>query len=206
MSGQLPRWNRAQGKGEIINQVAAKNGGQGYGCETKRTWLRGRHYVGSRGAHQDPTLRRINLRSSYHQLRVHEDSIPKIAFRTRYGHFRVLRNRNLLKLLKRSIVEHLVSLNAQKRRKLYAKFLLKLVRMGSPRTPTEVRSFLGLAGYYCRFIENFSKIAKSLTILTQNSLDRLEDYVVYCDASGIGLGCVLMQRDKVIAYAAVENS
>ncbi|GKE78984.1 putative reverse transcriptase domain-containing protein [Tanacetum coccineum] len=37
----------------------------------------------------------------------------------------------------------------------------------APRTPTEVRSFLGLAGYYHRFIENFSKIAKSLTILTQ---------------------------------------
>ncbi|GJY95873.1 hypothetical protein Tco_0512234 [Tanacetum coccineum] len=37
----------------------------------------------------------------------------------------------------------------------------------SPRTPSEVRSFLGLAGYYHRFIENFSKIAKSLTILTQ---------------------------------------
>nr|GEW46026.1 retrotransposon protein, putative, Ty3-gypsy subclass [Tanacetum cinerariifolium] len=45
---------------------------------------------------------------------------------------------------------------------------------------------------HLRFIENFSKIAKSLTILTQK---------LYCDASGIGLGCVLMQRGKVIAYA-----
>ncbi|GKA16680.1 putative reverse transcriptase domain-containing protein [Tanacetum coccineum] len=100
----------------------------------------------------------------------------------------------------------------------------------SPRTPTEVRSFLGLVGYYHRFIENFSKIAKSLTILTQKSKtfdwgeeqelafqtlkDKLcnapvlalpdgpEDFVVYCDASGIGLGCVLMQRGKVIAYAS----
>ncbi|GJX16293.1 putative reverse transcriptase domain-containing protein [Tanacetum coccineum] len=80
------------------------------------------------------------------------------------------------------------------------------------------------------FIENFSKIAKSLTILTQKSKtfdwgeeqelafqtlkDKLcnapvlalpngpEDFVVYCDASGIGLGCVLMQRGKVIAYAS----
>ncbi|GJU74114.1 putative reverse transcriptase domain-containing protein [Tanacetum coccineum] len=98
----------------------------------------------------------------------------------------------------------------------------------APRTPIEVRSFLGLAGYYRRFIENFSKIAKSLTILTQKGKvfdwgeeqelafqtlkDKLcnapilalpsgpEDFVVYCDASGIGLGCVLMQRGKVIAY------
>ncbi|GJR64644.1 putative reverse transcriptase domain-containing protein [Tanacetum coccineum] len=70
------------------------------------------------------------------------------------------------------------------------------------RTPTEVHSFLGLARYYHRFIANFSKIAKSLTILTQKSLpDGPKDFMVYCDASGLGLGCVLMQRGKVIAYA-----
>ncbi|GJZ61875.1 putative reverse transcriptase domain-containing protein [Tanacetum coccineum] len=73
----------------------------------------------------------------------------------------------------------------------------------APKTPSEVRSFLGLAGYYRRFIKNFSKIAKSLAILTQKSLPGgLEDFVVYCDASGLGLGCVLMQRGKVIAYAS----
>ncbi|GJV56522.1 reverse transcriptase domain-containing protein [Tanacetum coccineum] len=88
----------------------------------------------------------------------------------------------------------------------------------APRTLTEVRSFLGLARYYRRFIENFSKIPKSLTILTQKSKtfnwgeeqeyafqtlkdklcnapvlalpDGLEDFVVYCDASRIGLGCL----------------
>ncbi|GJU88897.1 hypothetical protein Tco_1301320 [Tanacetum coccineum] len=65
----------------------------------------------------------------------------------------------------------------------------------APRTSSEVRLFLGLAGYYRRFIENFSKIAKSLTVLTQKTLpDGPEDFVVYCDASGLGLGCVLMQR------------
>ncbi|GJT77949.1 putative reverse transcriptase domain-containing protein [Tanacetum coccineum] len=67
----------------------------------------------------------------------------------------------------------------------------------APRTPYEVHSFLGLAGYYRRFIENFFKIAKSLTILTQKSLpDEPEDFVIYCDASGLGLGCVLMQRES----------
>ncbi|GKB10567.1 putative nucleotidyltransferase, ribonuclease H [Tanacetum coccineum] len=88
----------------------------------------------------------------------------------------------------------------------------------------------GLAGYYRLFIENFSKIAKSLTILTQKSKtfdwgeqqektfqtlkdklynapvlalpNGLEDFVVYCDASSLGLGYVLMQRGKVIAYAS----
>ncbi|GJS54648.1 putative reverse transcriptase domain-containing protein [Tanacetum coccineum] len=100
----------------------------------------------------------------------------------------------------------------------------------APRTPSEVRSFLGLARYYRRFIKNFSKIAKSLAILTQKCKtfdwdeeqerafqtlkDKLcnapvlafpdgpEDFVVYCDASGLRLGCVLMQRGKVIAYVS----
>ncbi|KAD6454636.1 hypothetical protein E3N88_09342 [Mikania micrantha] len=99
-----------------------------------------------------------------------------------------------------------------------------------PTTPIEIRSFLGLAGYYWRFISNFSKIALPLTNLTQKSesfvwtqkqeeafqtlKQRLynapiltlpegnDDFVVYCDVSHQGLGCVLMQRDKVIAYAS----
>ncbi|GJS64764.1 putative reverse transcriptase domain-containing protein, partial [Tanacetum coccineum] len=72
----------------------------------------------------------------------------------------------------------------------------------APRTPTEVYSFLGLAGYYRRFIEKFSKIAKSLTILTQKTLpDRPKDFMVYCDTSGIGLGYVLMQRGKANVVA-----
>ncbi|GKA62437.1 putative reverse transcriptase domain-containing protein [Tanacetum coccineum] len=100
----------------------------------------------------------------------------------------------------------------------------------SPTTPTEVRQFLGLAGYYRRFIKDFSKIAKSLTELTQKNKKYIwgedqesafqllkqklceapilalpegnDDFVVYCDASHQGLGAVLMQREKVIAYAS----
>ncbi|GJW47540.1 putative reverse transcriptase domain-containing protein [Tanacetum coccineum] len=99
-----------------------------------------------------------------------------------------------------------------------------------PKTPTEIRQFLGLAGYYRRFIEGFSKIAKSMTKLTQKGIkfdwgekeenafqlikqklcsapilalpEGSEDFVVYCDASHKGLGAVLMQREKVIAYAS----
>ncbi|GJV70014.1 reverse transcriptase domain-containing protein [Tanacetum coccineum] len=100
----------------------------------------------------------------------------------------------------------------------------------TPESPTEILSFLGLAGYYRRFIENFSKIAKPLTLLTQKNKayvwgdkqdeafqilkeklcnapvlalpDGPDDFVVYCDASKQGFGCVLMQRGKVIAYAS----
>ncbi|GJY38938.1 putative reverse transcriptase domain-containing protein [Tanacetum coccineum] len=100
----------------------------------------------------------------------------------------------------------------------------------SPKSPTEIRQFLGLAGYYIRFIEWFSKIAKPLTKLTQKKVkfvwgdkqeavfqtlkqklcsalilalpEGSEDFVAYYDASIKGLGVVLMQRDKVIAYAS----
>ncbi|GJZ58842.1 putative reverse transcriptase domain-containing protein [Tanacetum coccineum] len=68
----------------------------------------------------------------------------------------------------------------------------------APRTPSEIRSFLGLVGYYHRFIEDFSKIAKPLPVLTQKTLpEGPEDFVVYCNASGLGLGCVLMQRGNM---------
>ncbi|GJR62536.1 reverse transcriptase domain-containing protein [Tanacetum coccineum] len=177
---------------------------------------------------------KINLRSGYHQLRVHEDDIPKTTFRARYGQFEftVMPFGLTNAPTQEEHVKHLrLVLELLKKEKLYAKFskyelwLREVQFLGhvingnrihvdpskieaaknwkAPRTPTEVRSFLGLAGYYRRFIENFSKIAKSLTILTQKTLpDGLEDFVVYCDAFGIGLGCMLMQRGKVIAYAS----
>ncbi|GJZ22385.1 putative reverse transcriptase domain-containing protein [Tanacetum coccineum] len=64
----------------------------------------------------------------------------------------------------------------------------------SPKTPTEIRQFLGLAGYYRRFVKGFSNISKSMTKLTQKESN--------CDASHKGLGVVLMQREKVISYAS----
>ncbi|GJX89223.1 putative reverse transcriptase domain-containing protein [Tanacetum coccineum] len=64
----------------------------------------------------------------------------------------------------------------------------------SPKTPIEIRQFLGTAGYYQRFIEGFSKIANvPILALPEGS----EDFVVYCDASHKGLGDVLMQREKI---------
>ncbi|GKD86819.1 putative reverse transcriptase domain-containing protein [Tanacetum coccineum] len=100
----------------------------------------------------------------------------------------------------------------------------------SPKTPIEISQFLGLTSYYRRFIEGFLKIPKSMMKLTQKGIkidwgekeentfqlikqklcsapilalpEGSEDFVVYCDASHKGLGAVLMQREKVIAYAS----
>nr|GEV37863.1 hypothetical protein [Tanacetum cinerariifolium] len=97
-------------------------------------------------------------------------------------------------------------------------------------SPTEIRSFLRLSGNYQRFIENFFKITKPLTLLTQKNktyvwgdkqdeafcilkeklcnapmlalLDGPNDFVVYCDALKQSFRCVLMQRSKVIVYAS----
>ncbi|GKF31578.1 putative reverse transcriptase domain-containing protein, partial [Tanacetum coccineum] len=69
----------------------------------------------------------------------------------------------------------------------------------SPKTPTEISQFLGLVGHYRRFIEGFSKIANAPILAL---LEGSGDFVVYCDASHKGLSAVLMQREKVIAYAS----
>jgi hypothetical protein len=99
-----------------------------------------------------------------------------------------------------------------------------------PMTVSEVRSFLGLAGYYRRFIPNFSKITKPVIellkkenkyvwseacdeafkhlkkLLTTSPVlaqpDTTKSFDVYCDASGTGLGGVLMQEGRVISYSS----
>ena len=99
-----------------------------------------------------------------------------------------------------------------------------------PKLVFEIHSFLGLAGYYRRFIEDFSRSTKPMTRLTRKEVkfdwddrceeafqelkrmltiapilivpDRGQGYIVYCDASKAGLGCVLMQSGKVVAYGS----
>ena len=101
-----------------------------------------------------------------------------------------------------------------------------------PATVSQIQSFLGLAGYYRRFIEGFSKISKPMTELFKKDKkfewtsdceksfielkkrlttapiltlpDIYRSFDVYCDASRQGLGCVLMQDGKVVAYASQQ--
>ncbi|GJT19000.1 putative reverse transcriptase domain-containing protein [Tanacetum coccineum] len=179
---------------------------------------------------------KIDLRSGYHQLRVREEDIPKTTFRTRYGHYEFqvmpfgLMN---APTNKKEHEEHLKAiLELLKKEELYAKFSKCefWLPKASPKTPMEIRQFLGLAGYYRRFIKGFSKINKPMTKLTQKKVkfvqgnkqeaafrllkqklcsapilalpEGSEDFIAYCDASIKVLGAVLMQRDKVIAYAS----
>src|SRR5207244_4725961 len=100
----------------------------------------------------------------------------------------------------------------------------------SPTSVTEIQSFLGLVGYYHRFIQDFSKIMKPMTKLLQKEAkfnwtsdceaafqqlkillttapiltqpDVTKPFDVYCDASGTSLGYVLMQGGRIIAYSS----
>ncbi|GJZ30570.1 putative reverse transcriptase domain-containing protein [Tanacetum coccineum] len=181
----------------------------------------------------------IDLRSGYQQLRVHEDDIPKTAFRTRYGHFEFtvlpfgltnapavfmdLMNRVFRPYLDKFVivfiddiliysktqeeqVEHLwLVLGLLEKEKLYAKFSkcefwLREVQFlrhvingnGIHVDPSKIEA-----------VKNWKAprtLTEELAFQTYNAPvlalpDRPEDFVVYCDASGIGLVCVLMQRD-----------
>ncbi|GKD86614.1 putative reverse transcriptase domain-containing protein [Tanacetum coccineum] len=126
----------------------------------------------------------IDLRSGYHQMRVREEDIPKNAFRTRYGQYEFqvmsfgLTNAPavFMDLMNRGIHVDPAKIESIK-------------DWASPKTPTEIHQFLGLAGYY-----------RSAPILAL--AEGAENFVVYCDASHKGLGVVLMQNEKVISYAS----
>ncbi|KAM7492457.1 hypothetical protein LguiA_035378 [Lonicera macranthoides] len=235
---------------------------------------------------------KIDLRSGYHQMLVHEEDISKTTFRTRYGHYEFLvmpfgltnapaafmdlMNRLYHPYLDQCVVvfiddiliysksdeeheNHLrLALQVLRDHQLYAKlskcdfWMSKVKFLGHvvssngisidptkieavlkwerPRNVTEVRSFLGLAGYYRRFVKDFSRIVLPLTYLTHKGvqfvwsddcekaflelkgklnsapvlvlLEREKGYTIYCDASRFGLGCVLMQVEHVVAYAS----
>ncbi|GKD13248.1 putative reverse transcriptase domain-containing protein [Tanacetum coccineum] len=158
---------------------------------------------------------KIDLRSGYHQLRVRKEDIPKIAFRTRYGHYE-------FQFLGHVIDCQGIHVDPAK--------IESIKDWASPKTPMKIRQFLSHSGYYQRFIEGFLKISKSMTKLNQKKvkfiwgdkeeavfqlikqslcsapilalLEGSKDFFVYYDASIKVLGVVLMQRENVIAYTS----
>ncbi|GJU08677.1 reverse transcriptase domain-containing protein [Tanacetum coccineum] len=186
---------------------------------------------------------KIDLRSGYHQLRMHEDDIPKTMFRTRYEHFEFtvmpfgltntpavfmdLMNRVCKPYLDKFVIafiDDILIYSETKEDNEEVHFLGHVVNQNgihvdpskieaiknwkTPTTPSEIRSFMGLAeeSEVCvghgagRGFQTLKINLCDAPILTLP--DGVEDFVFYCDASNQGLGCVLMQRGKVIAYAS----
>ena len=127
-----------------------------------------------------------------------------------------------VKFLGHVIFEHGISMDPSK--------IEAIVDWERPRNVADIRSFLGLVGYYMKFVKDFSNIAAPLTRLIKKNVrfewdedcelafqelkNRLtsapvlvipnsdEPYEVYADASGRGLGCVLVQHGRVVAYGS----
>nr|GFA35648.1 putative reverse transcriptase domain-containing protein [Tanacetum cinerariifolium] len=138
---------------------------------------------------------KIDLWSSYHQLHICEEDILITAFRTRYGHYKFqvmpfgLANAPVVFMnLMNRVCKLGVHVDPVK--------IKAIKNWAAPTTPTEVRQFLE---------EAFQTLKLKLCSAPILSLpEGSEDFVVYCDASLKGFRAVLMQREKVIAYASRE--
>ncbi|KAG8481082.1 hypothetical protein CXB51_025813 [Gossypium anomalum] len=192
---------------------------------------------------------KIDLRSGYYQLRVKEQDVPKTTFRTRYGHydflvmpfglmnalvvFMDLMNRIFQPYLDKFIVifidDILIYLcDGGDGIRVDPSKILAIVEWKQPKNVSEIRSFLGLAGYYRWFVKGFSMIATPMTRLLQKEVkfewnDKCQqlkallteapvlvqpklgkEFVVYSDASLNGLGCVLMQEELAAIVFALK--
>ncbi|GJZ76418.1 reverse transcriptase domain-containing protein [Tanacetum coccineum] len=134
---------------------------------------------------------KIDLRCGYHQLRVHDDDIPKTAFRTRYGHFEFT-------VMPFGLMNALAVFMGTWMTRILVR--LKLLRTGKPLELRLKSVRLSLGEEQELAFQTLKDKLCNAPILALP--DGPEDFVVYCDASGLGLGCVLMQRSKVIAYAS----
>nr|GEX99037.1 hypothetical protein [Tanacetum cinerariifolium] len=151
----------------------------------------------------------IDLRSGYHQLSVHDEDFPKMAFRTRYGHYEFqvmpfgltsapavfmdLMNCVYKPFLDKFVIVFIDDILIYSRNKVkhkgHLKQILELLKK-------EELSFRLLLTIYRRFLQDFQAYDEA------DSEKCSENFMVYCDASYKGLGAVLMQREKAIAYAS----
>ncbi|GJZ63609.1 retrotransposon protein, putative, ty3-gypsy subclass, partial [Tanacetum coccineum] len=158
---------------------------------------------------------KIDLRLGYHQLRVHEDDIPKSTFRTRYEHFEFtvmpfgltneltifmdLMNQVYKLYLDKFVIvfidDILIYSKTKEDHEVHLRLVLELLR--KEKLYAKFSKCLGERE------EAFQTLKSKLCDAPILSLpDGVKDFVVFCDASNQGLGCVLMKRGKVIAYAS----
>ncbi|GJU95810.1 retrotransposon protein, putative, ty3-gypsy subclass [Tanacetum coccineum] len=127
---------------------------------------------------------KIDLRSGYHQLRVHEEDIPKTAFRSRYGHYE-------FQVMPFSLT------NAP------AVFMDLMNQVCKPYLDRFVIMFIDDILIYSKRRKEHKEHLKLILSAPILALpEGSENFVVYCDASHKGLGAVLMQKEKVISYAS----
>ncbi|GJT13777.1 putative reverse transcriptase domain-containing protein [Tanacetum coccineum] len=174
---------------------------------------------------------KIDLRSGYHQLRLHEDDIPKSLFRTCYGHFKFrvmafgltnalalfmdLMNRVCRPYLDKFMIVFIddisIYFKTREEHEVHLRLVLELLKKEKLKIKAvknwEATRTLSEKSKTFDWGEEQETTFQTLKDKLCNAplldlLSRLEDFVVYCDSSGLGLGCVLMQSGKVIAYAS----